>query len=48
MEFKITHEATIEADSEEEARKAYIERWRDGWYSELDVDIEPEEGGGQK
>lgn len=40
MEFKITHEAYVEAETEEEARISYVELWETGWYSLTDLDVE--------
>lgn len=39
MEYTLTHEATIEANSPDDAKRAYRELWQTGFYQEQDVDI---------
>lgn len=40
MEYIVYHEATIEADSEEEAKQSYIELWKEGFYSDDDLEVD--------
>jgi len=39
MLYEISHQAEVEADSEEEAKQAYLELWQSGFYDKLDLDI---------
>jgi len=46
MKYQVSHTDTIEANSKEEAAQAYVESWRDRFYSEDDLDITEEDKGG--